>query len=154
MAASSGSTVKNVLLIGGALYIYSLIKKTTAARTLVFLPGPVKGLYFDSFTPYITVGIIVQNTSNQNYTIQSLAGNVYAMANGEKWNIGNLSTFAPQQIFGNSQQTIFIDLRLSLIGIVGDILNLIDNGIEQEITFEGYANVDGIQVPLDFKYKI
>ena len=152
---TSTSSVLNPLLIGaGLLVAWNFLKKGVSSQSLIFLPGQVKGVYFDGITPYITVGIIVQNTSNQNYTIRSLAGNVTANKNGSNYNIGNLSTFTPQYIYGNSQRTIWVDLRLSLIGIVSDILNSYQEGISQTIKFSGNANVENVQVPIEFIFTI
>jgi hypothetical protein len=54
----------------------------------------------------------------------------------------------------NSQTTVFVDLRFGLIGIVSDIINSITNGFAQEVEMNGTANVDGLQVPITFKYNV
>jgi hypothetical protein len=143
--------LNGILLAGAALIGYNLISKHFAAGTLNFLPGQIKSISF----PVITVGIVIQNTSNQAYTLKSLAGNVYTNANGSIYNIGNVSNFTAQTINPNSQKTIPIDLRLSLIGVVSDIFNLITSGnFQQDIQLKGFANVDGLQIPLVFNYKL
>lgn len=146
--------LKGALLTGAALLAWRWLSKSSSAKSLIFLPGSVNGIYFDGITPYVRVGIIVQNTSNQSYTINSIAGNVTSYQNGKSYNIGNVSTFTQQQILANKQQTILIDVRLSLIGVVSDLLNIIDAGYHQKIIFNGYANVENLQIPLNFEYTL
>lgn len=152
--SSGNNWLTTLLLAGGFIFAYQSLNKKNAASTLNFLPGNVYGLSFDGITPVITVGVIVQNTSNQSMTIHSLAGNVYATQYGTKTNVGNVSFFNQQQIFANSQNTLQIQIRLSLIGLVTDIINSINNGVSQTLTFEGYANVEAFQVPLNFTYTV
>ncbi len=151
---SSNKLVK-VALIGGALLMgYRLFAKGASASTLNFIPGRVKGLYFDGLNPYLTVGIVVQNTSNYSFVLNNIAGNVLSNQNGQLYTLGNISYFNPQKIFENSQQEIFVNLRFSLIGIVSDIINSISNGFSQVIEIKAIANVDAIQVPIHFKYNV
>jgi len=56
---------------------------------------------------------------------------------------------------GNSAPILWLDIRLSLISVVADLINDISySNFEQALKFKGYANVDGLQVPLNFDYKI
>lgn len=104
----------------------------------------------DGLTPVMTLGLAIQNTSNQSFTLQSLAGEVYA----NKYLIGNVGTFSAQTIHPNSETVIYIDCRLSLLGIVTDILNAIRNKtFSQTIELESTANIDNLQVPIDLSYK-
>jgi LEA14-like dessication related protein len=107
-------------------------------------------VHFDGATPVLTVGLVVENTSNQSMTIKSLVGNLYA--NG--YNVGHLSAFDPQEITPNSQSVISIDIRMGLLGIVNDIIRAVQYGnFTQDLQLTGYANVDNLQVPIDEKYK-
>jgi hypothetical protein len=152
--ANSDSLLKTAAL-GAALFLgYSLFARKKAAGTLNFIPGNIKGLYWDGMNPYLTVGVIVQNTSNYAYTLNSIAGNVFSTQNGQRYNLGNFSYFAPQKVFANSQSTVYVDLRFGLIGVVSDIINSITSGIAQTIEMSGNGNVDGIQVPINFKYNV
>jgi len=151
---NSDSLLKGTAVAAALFLGYSLFARKSAAGNLNFLPGPVKGLYWDGINPYLRVGVIVQNTSNYSYTLNSIAGTVYSNQNGNRYNLGNFSWFAPQKIMANSQTTVFVDLRFGLIGIVSDIINSITNGFAQEIEMNGTANVDGLQVPITFKYNV
>lgn len=147
--------VKGLLLGGAVLLAYNAIARKVAAGSLNFLPGHIKGLRFDGVTPIVTVGVLVQNTSNQSFNINSLACDVFTVTNGKKYNIGNASFFQPQLISPNTQATIWIDLRLSLLGVVSDLLQTITSGnFGQDVTIEGTANVDGLQYPINLKYNL
>jgi len=153
-SANSDNLLKTAA-VGAALFLgYSLFARKAAAGTLNFLPGNVKGLYWDGINPFLSVGVVVQNTSNYSYTLNSIAGTVYSNQNGQRYNLGNFSYFAPQKVFSNNQTTVYVDLRFGLIGIVSDIINSITNGFAQTIEMSGTANVDGAQVPINFKYNV
>ena len=116
-----------------------------------FFPGGVDSIHFDGATPVITITLIAHNTSNQQMTINSLDGNI--SANGTY--IGNASSFIPQTILPNSQSTVKVDIRLGIFNIVNDIIRAFQFGnFQQVITFEGSANVDNIQVPLNMNYTV
>lgn len=98
----------------------------------------------------MTLGLAVQNTSNQSFTVYSLAGEVFA----NDYLIGNIGNFSAQTIKPNSQAVMSITCRLSLIGIVTDIITAINNKtFNQVIELDMVANVDNLQVPIDVKYK-
>lgn len=143
-----------ILLGGAALVGYNLFARKSAAEKLIFLPGQVSDFNFSS-SPSISIGLLVQNTSNQTFSLRSIAGNVFTNANGKDFNIGNFSSFQTQIIPANSQQQVIIKLRLSLFGVVSDLINAIIEGtVQQEIFINGFANIDNWQLPLNFNYKI
>lgn len=128
-----------------------MLRKGGALGTLNFFPDKVRSISFDGLTPVMTIGLGVQNTSNQSFTIRSLAGNLYA----NNYYIGNVSSFTLRTIAPNSQQVIFITARLQLIGIVNDILNAFENrNFAQTIEIKAMANVDNLQIPININYKI
>jgi len=130
---------------------YSLYRKSSAIGTLNFFPDKVRGFEFQGITPVFTVGLGVQNTSNQSFTINSIAGN--AFSNG--YYVGNISTFTAQTIKPNSQGILALELRLALIGIVNDLINAFQNGnFQQDLELKLMANVDKLQIPINLKYKI
>lgn len=130
---------------------YSLLRKRIAAGTLNFYPVSVTDIHFEGITPIMTVGLRVQNTSNQEFILKSIAGNVYA----NNYEVGNISAFQPLPIPANSQTTILLSLRLSILGIVNDIIRAWETGnIHEDLEFDAYANVDGDQVPIRVKYSV
>jgi hypothetical protein len=125
--------------------LYSLLRKGEAAGNLNFFPDKVRDFKFDSLTPVFVLGIGVQNTSNQSFTIRALAGNCYS----DGYYIGNLSNFIPQTIPPRSQVVINVNLRLALIGVVNQLIDAFQNrNFRREITLDGHANVDYQVVPI------
>ena len=143
--------LQSTLLIGGALVAVNAFQKASAAGTLNFYPDSIKNIAFDGITPIATIGIMVQNPTGQRYQVRSLVANL--TANG--FNIGNVSSFAPTYIAPNSQSVYLVNVRLSVIGIVTDIINAFNGGgIRHEIQFKGFANVDNFVVPINMKYVV
>lgn len=139
-----------VLLLAGAagLYFWNLSK---AAANLIYFPGNITGFQLDGISPIIYVDLIVQNTNNVSFTINSLAGNV--LSNNTV--IGNIKNFTPVEVAGNSQAAIPLTLVLQPIAIVGDIISIITGGIgKRDLQVHGTVNANGIQAGFDLNYKI
>ncbi len=106
---------------------------------------------FDHGKPSLIANLKVQNTSNQAFTLQSMAGNVYA----NNTLVGNVALFSSVTIPPNKQAIIPMNIDLLLIGLVNNIIDAITNGsVKQNLELEALANVDGFQVPVDLEYKI
>lgn len=130
--------------------LYGLFRKGKALGNLYFFPKSFKGIRFDGITPVMTLGLAVQNTSNQSFTVNSLAGELWA----NKYLIGNVSQFDSYTVKANSQTVIDVKVRLSLIGIVTDIINAISNNtFSQTLELDSIANIDNLQVPIQLKFK-
>jgi LEA14-like dessication related protein len=139
------------LLGASAVVAYSLFRKSAALGRLNFYPEVVRDLQFDGITPVITVGLAAQNTSNQNFDVKSLAGNVYS----NSYLVGNVSLFQAVTIPANQQVLLLVNMRMSLLGIVDDIINAIQTGnTTQKLDLEAYANVDDLQIPVNISYKV
>lgn len=132
------------------LIAYSFIRKTAGLSSLNFFPAGIIDFKFQGVTPVLTVGLAVQNTSNQSYTLQSLAGNIYT----NTFLVGVVSDFIPVDIKANAQTIVPIQIRLSLIGAVNDIIRAITTGdITQDLQLRSNANIDNLQLPLTLNYK-
>lgn len=143
-------TGEALLLIGGGAALW-LLTKSNAAQRLVFYPGTIQGMAFEDFTPMAYLDIIVQNTSNADLTVNSIAGSAYA--NG--YLVGNISNFQGVTIRRNSESRLPVTVRFSLIGIVNDLINAWQTGsFRQDIIIQGTANAEGFGVPLDLKFSI
>lgn len=141
-----GAAILTVGILG-----YSLIRKKAAAGTLNFYPDGVRGFRFDGATPVFIIGIGAQNTSNQSFTVNSIACNAYS----DGYLVGNFSFFTPQTIAKNSQKIFTGDLRLALIGVVNQLINAYQsNNFQKVLELKGYANVDNLQIPLNLKFKV
>lgn len=139
------------LLTGGAILAYLLFSKVHAGGNLNFYPDKVTDISVSSGNPIMTVLLRVQNTSGQNFTVNSIAGNVYA----NQYLIGNAENFQPVQIHPNSQALLPVRLRLNWFGIVNDIINAFEGGpFKQVVEFEATANVDNLQIPVNVVFNI
>jgi hypothetical protein len=139
-----------VALVAGVagLYLWNLSK---AASNLTYYPGNVTGFSLSDYSPVITVDLHVQNTSNVDFTINSLAGNV--LSDGTI--IGNISNFTPVRIPANSQGTIPLTLTLQPLGVVNDIISIITGGSGlRNLLLQGSVNANGFQQTLSVPYKI
>lgn len=97
------------------------------------------------------MGLVVQNTSNQYFTLNSIGGNIFA---NDKL-VGNVGSFVAQHIPANSQTTLYLKVKMNLIGIVSDIISAFTTGnIKQTIQLDATANVDTLQVPIKISYTI
>jgi len=143
--------VKPLLLTAAGLIAYTIFAKANALQRLTFYPGSVSGLRFDGVTPVVRVGILVQNTGNQQMQIRAFAGNVWA--NDQL--IGNVSSYGTLTIPPRQQILYYTDLRLFPLGIVNNIVQAIRTGQKkQKIELDAMANVDLYQVPVKITYNI
>lgn len=139
-----------LILIAAAIGLtaYSQVK---AAGHLIFVPGNITGISLDGIAPIFTAQLIVQNTSNVDFTLNSLAGNVTA----DSTQVGNVSNFQPVFIPSNSQAIVPLQLRMLPLGIVDNLINAFFGGfIKKEMIFDGYANANGHQVEIKMKFNI
>lgn len=141
-----------VLLLAGAAGVgYWLWSKSKAAGNLVFSPGNVTNMAFEGATPVISFQIIAQNTSGTDLLLNSLAGNI--LSNGSL--IGNVSNFFPTPIPANSSTPINLTASLQILGIVNDLIKAFQyNNIQQNLQLTGYANVNGIQAPINLQMTV
>lgn len=139
-----------LLLIGAGVLIYTNTV-TKAAGNLIFFPGNPTGITLDDLNPVITLQLVVQNTSNVDFTFNSLAGNVAC----DNTLIGNISNFRPVTVYNNSQSTIPLTITMFPLGIVDNIISAFYGGFQQkELTVNGSVNANGQQVPLLLKFKV
>ncbi len=148
-------TAKILALTGGAILLYTLVAKARTLGQLIFFPERLRALQWISGAPVITLGIMVQNTSNNSLTIQSFAGNVFVKDSGETTVIGNVSNFSPVAINGNSQGVMEVKIRLFALSVVNQLIQSIENGnFEMTLMMQANANVDNLQVPVEMSFKI
>jgi LEA14-like dessication related protein len=140
-----------LILLGIGAYVLYIANLGRSLTNLTFFPGNITGFTFEQSTPVIYTQLIVQNTSNAQITIYSLAANV--TANGSL--VGNLSDFVPVTINPNSQGAVPIKISFNIVGAVSDLINAFTNHTrEQNLVVDGYANTNGIQVPVQLTYKL
>lgn len=143
--------VKYILIPAGLLIAWLVFAQQKAINLLNYIITGVK-LSWDGITPILTVALTIQNVSNEKYTVNSFVG---TLTSGGTM-IGNVSTFVQTDIPASSQVSLPLQIRLSLIGVVSDLVALINqgSGISQTIVLNGYLNASGILAPINLSYKI
>lgn len=140
-----------ILLLPAGVIAYALLSKAKGLKNANFYPDSVHSLDMSNGTVYMNVGVLVQNTSTQKIVIRSIAGNV----NANGYLVGNASNFSPYALNPNSQGVMYIQIRFGALGIVQDIVNAFQTkNFTQLLSFDGFANIDGYQVPVSLTYKI
>lgn len=145
------NTGKTILFGGAAVLLYSLFAKATAGRNLVFYPKGIHSIDFENGSPVLNVKLGVGNTTNHNFSIYSIAGDVYT----NNTYIGYISNFSTVNIPARSESLIPIKIKLSLIGIVSQLVDGLTQGTwTQKIELDMKANVDNLVVPVVIKYQV
>jgi LEA14-like dessication related protein len=140
------------VLIGGAAalgawYLYKL----RSVGNLVFFPGSITGMRWEGMTPVMSFQVVVQNSSSMPVSIHSLAGSLYS--NGLL--VGNVFSVMPKELAGNSQAFVDVEVRFLLLGIVNDIISsFMNRNFVQKVKFEGFANAEGVQIPVDITLSV
>ena len=148
------SVVKPIALAGAALLLYSLFAKGQQLGRLVFYPGKVRNI---EMWPAITMQLelIVQNTNSDSLQINSFAGALYSNESNTSTLIGNVSSFVPVMIKGNSQGMLLINVNLKAISLVNEIIRAFQmNNFSKTIELDANVNVDNLQLPINITFKV
>lgn len=142
---------KGIFLIGAAFIAWLLIAQKKAIALLSYSVEKV-GVSFDGITPLLRLDILIQNVSAETFTIQSFVGNL--LVNG--YQVGTISSFTSLTIPAASQVVYPVVVRMSLIGVVSDLVNVITkgSGTSQVIQVNGFVNASGIVAPINLNYKV
>ena len=142
---------KYLLLLAAAGAGYWLWSQAKSISALNYVISGVQ-LGWSGITPLINLTLAVQNVSNQSYILNSFVGTVSVNGN----NIGNVSNFTPTAIPATSQTPYTLNIALSLVGAVSDLINLITNktGAQQDIVLSGYVNASGIVTAVTLNYTV
>ena len=143
---------EKIMLVGAIAAVgWFLWRKGSAAGNLVFSPGGISNASISNSTPSATFGLIVQNTSDSDLLLNSLAANVFS--NGTL--IGNVSNFTGVSIPANGQTVIPLTVTMQPIGLVSELLNGLENNtLNQALTMTGNANVNAVQIPVNLSYTL
>jgi len=136
----------------GGLILYSLFRKSTALNDLIFFPKGIKSVKFQSGSPVIDLNIGVSNVSNQAFTLNAVAGELWT----NQTYIGYVSSFDRVTIHPRSEATVLVRVKLSLIGLVSQLIDGLSNGTwTQNLELDMQANIDNLQVQIPvIAYKI
>lgn len=147
-----------VVLIGIASFLgATMFLKILAAKRLNYFVQKVS-FRFEGINPVMSIILGVQNPTRETITVGSIFGNLYINNNF----VGTVYGFVPTTISGLSLTSFPISARLSLTGLLGevkDIVTLITNGtfsaiLNQVVSFKGSVNAEGLNMPLNFDYKV
>lgn len=144
--------MNELLLFGAAAVALIWFTKASAAKNLKFFIASVSAEMHGA-TPVIVLQVMIQNPTNESYTVSALVGN---LSSSTGYLIGNVSGFQPVPVAARSQQLYPVNVRVNLIGTALDIFNLISNGngLTQVVSFDGAINVSGVVVPIELDYKL
>lgn len=142
-----------ILIIAAGYGLYMITQKN-AASNLVLYPHGVNEFFFDNENnPTFVASVLVQNTSNSTFTINSLAGN--AVSGTDKTIVGNVSSFQPITIGPNQEQDFPIQIRMSPLGIVNEIIDAFTNkNTTRVVTVDGHVNANGYTVPVSLTFSV
>lgn len=132
-----------LIVVGlGALFLFNLVNLGVAGNVLQYY---IASIDLTGITSGKIV-IMIQNPSNAQITVNSMAGSV--MANGQT--IGNISNFTGgTTIPPNEQKPITVTVLLSLIGLASDIFTALTqpNGLTKiDFVLTGNANINGGEI--------
>jgi len=140
-----------ILLAAGGIYLaYNLFKVGRLAR-MIFFPGSIHSFDFIGSTPVIEFNVQIQNTSSKYVRVNSLAGNLFS----DGVLVGNVHTTSLINVPPNQSISTRLTAQLGLLGIVNTLIASWQNrDMSKEIVFDGYANVDDFQLPLELKFNL
>lgn len=142
---------RGLILLGLFALGFALWRKFTALGHIVVSPGSVKSMDFVGSTPVLVLSVILQNTSRESILVTSFAANAYS----ENTLIGNVSSFTPVVIPDSGSIEVDLTLVLQPINLVNTIISAFQyKNFQKTVRLEGYANISGLQVPVDLSFTI
>lgn len=142
---------QHVLLAGAAGFLLYSAYKARSVANLLFFPGNVLSIGFLGANPVMTFNLQIQNTSSLPVVVNALGGNLFS----NDTLVGNVYSTTPISVPANSRVYHTLEAQFLLVGIVN---NLIDawqyKNFTQKLQLQGYANVSGLQVPLELEMSI
>lgn len=140
-----------VILLGTGAFLISKAAKATVIERLSFFIGNVKMTSF-GLSPELTVTVLVQNVTNEKFTVKSLVGNAFV----NDMQVGNVSSFTQLVALPSSETPYLLTVRISLLQAVTQIIDILKGnaGVEATVRIVGTVNVDNLLFPIDMEYKI
>lgn len=140
-----------IFLVVGGLVAYLILMEKRAIANLNYVIAGIS-LTFSGIVPVLGINILIQNVSNQSFDITSFVGSLTI----DGTYVGDVSSFTPVIIAGSSQAYMNVKVNLSLIGIVSDLINLMNSksGIPKKLVLSGNINVNNIVAPLSLSYNV
>lgn len=134
---------KKILLLGGAgLLAYLLFKAGTVANVATKAKFILKGVKFSGLN--LIADVQVLNPTNSVLHFSSFAGDVLL---GDR-TIATAQSFRPVTVGANAMQSIAITFVPNTFGVLETITDALNKTINTKIKIDGFANVNGISVPV------
>lgn len=147
--------LKTLGLIFGGVVVYNLLTKSWALNDINFLAGSVRNITFQGATPVAEIGLLAQNTSGQQFNVNSFTGDLYVVQDSKNVYIGNVSSFQEQTILPNSQIELKMFCRLSLLGIVNELIQVFTyKNFNMRLKLSGVVNVDNYRIPVNTTFNV
>lgn len=142
---------KNFLVIAALVAGYAFLKIKTGISNLTFYFRGI-GIDFENFNPIANLTFGINNPSNLNLKINAVSGSLLV----GNTVIGTVSSFERVIIPKQSEGILTVKVRLSVWGVVSDIVNRIQtkSGLSYQLNFVGSVNADGILIPVNMTFAI
>ena len=141
-------------LIGTAVFFLQKWSKAAALQSLniVVKNFNVSCGGFLCTSPELTVNLLLQNPTDQVINLRSIIANIFV--NGQY--IGNANALNVKAIAANSQDVYPLTVDLQITTILGEALAILqgDKNIQAVLELKGTVNVEGINYPLNLKFKV
>lgn len=136
--------------IAALLGLGAMAQKRAAGFISYFLRN--LAIAFEGATPILRLTVAVQNPTNQEFVIKSIAGFVYA--DTEK--IGTISMFETVIVRANSSQDLNLFVRLNASAVASDLIALISrgSGIPQKVEVKAIVNANGFVSDMTLTYNV
>lgn len=134
-----------VWLVAGSVGLYFYLR----VRSLTSLQFVARGIGLGNGGIQLKIG--VQNPTANQLTVNSLVGQVLVDGNP----VGNVSAFMQQVILPNSESEVRVTLTPDIFGLLGQAINILQNGGEafDTISIQGTANVSGALLPVNLQFR-
>lgn len=134
---------KKLLLLGGAsLIAFLLFKASGVANFATKAKFILKGIKFSGLN--LIADVTVLNPTGTTLHFNSFAGDV--LLGGRV--IATAQSFQPVTIGSNSMQQINITFVPNTFGVLESLTDALNKSVNTKITITGFANVNGISLPI------
>jgi hypothetical protein len=146
--------IPTLLIVGGAALLLTKAAKAGVATRLNMFIGKIDIACsgFLCTAPIVTLNLIVQNPTEDQLTIRSLAAKFFVNAQY----VGDIFFFNNLPLVPMAETPFPVEARISAASVLSQVVSIIkgEQGIAAEMRMTGTCNVEGVNVPVDLQYKI
>lgn len=148
-------------LIQGTLFLiagfagYELFKMFTAAGRLKIGDVRLQTISFEGGNPVAVISIVVDNTSNESFQVNSISADLYAMQEGRQTLIGTVYNFDAQKILPNQRTMVAAKVSLKIVSLVQDLIKVLQyKNFSLPLRLEGSMNLNKYVIPIDESFNV